>query len=222
MPVDKINSLADIAAALKTENPELYGQSLFARCEDWATTGKFGLPWYDENRGDENNHADIMFIGLDFGRVFDVEYEKTNPGKDPSYNRLVEVLKELRREFRIYCTNTSYYLRDSDEDVSGNSYVHKSEYWDASRLYLKKEIELVQPRLIISLGNDAYTRLIELFDITGKPYNWLDVISAENQRPPILVSYHPSPLNTTNWNSEYIPKLVAKIRGVLSEEMALS
>ena len=68
--------------------------------------------------------------------------------------------------------------------------------------YLEREIELIQPRVIVCLGRIAFERLLRIFSLRGAEFKFVHGASYKVRTPStaadvwILCSYHPSQQNT--------------------------
>jgi len=130
--------------------------------------------------GEGNEQADIMFIG-------DVPLEiEDNEGKaflgrgGEMLTAMIEkVLKTPRQE--VYLTNLLKCRPLANKEV------HESEY-HTCKAYLFKEIELVNPKVIVTLGEKAYHYLTN--DLTALKEVRGTVIEKEEHL--IVPTYHPS------------------------------
>ena len=119
--------------------------------------------------------ADLMIVGQDWG---DVRYFLTNQGLDNLANPTMRTLEKLLRsvgmdvslrEYRaeakgLFLTNAILCLKEGGLQAK----VHSSWVTNCATLFLKQQIEIVRPRVIVSLGQQAYHSICLAFRIRSK------------------------------------------------------
>ncbi|MCF6245063.1 MAG: uracil-DNA glycosylase [Sulfurovum sp.] len=113
--------------------------------------------------GEGNPHADIMFIG-DTPSSSDESVGKIFTGRSGEMlTKMIENVLKLQRE-DIYLTNILKCRSHENKDIS-------PKHAHTCLPYLLKEIDLVKPKVILTLGESAYQYLTEdntpLHDIRG-------------------------------------------------------
>lgn len=156
------------------------GPGTCCRCELWkratqAVVGEgprgAGVMLVGEQPGDEEDRAGHPFVGP-AGRLLRVLLGEA--GIDPAAAYLTNAVKHFRFEIR------------------GKRRLHKTpsqRELDACNLWLRKEIERVQPRVIVTLGTTALRAVIgERIPIVAARQRTL--VSLEGT--PVIATYHPS------------------------------
>jgi len=129
------------------------------------------------SKGDKN--ADIMFVG-DYPTSIENDKGEIFIGKSGEMiKNMIEKVLNIPQE-RVYITNIlKCYLP--------LNYKIQESYINNCKSYIKKEIELVKPRIIITLGEIAYQHITnssnKLKDIRG------NIIQKKNYK--IIPTYHP-------------------------------
>jgi DNA polymerase len=128
-----------------------------------------------------NPHATLMFIGEAPGADEDAQGEPFVGRAGQLLNKILDAIK-FRREDVYICNilkcrppgNREPQLEEIDQCIP----------------YLKKQIELVSPRVIVCLGLTAAKRLLHttesLARLRGRVLRWEDI--------PVMVTYHPAAL----------------------------
>ncbi len=134
--------------------------------------------------------ADLMFVGEGPGRDEDLEGE---PFVGRSGHLLDRVLQEelgIGRD-RVYISNTVKCRPPGNRDP------HPSEV-AACRPYLERQIELIEPRVIVTLGNFATRLLLDstrgIKQLRGRAYPYERAVSGKVSGPNVMVvpTFHPS------------------------------
>lgn len=207
-----------------------YEDTVFSVC-NWTKDNGFNLPWYD----DANERKGVMFIGQDFGNMDSAkaQYEERlkdsrfvpNCGggekhSDRSYRRLFDaVINPLKKVgIPVYCANSSYYLRPENEEEATKD--PNDTHWKLSKEILRKEITLIDPELIVTLGSEVSDRLDKIYSI--QEY-WKDIPKPSIVTTPlapcsVIVSYHPS---ASEFSFEYVQKLLELIHANVKQPTAV-
>jgi DNA polymerase len=155
--------------------------------------------------GEGNKKAEVMFIG-------DIPLEiEDNEGK-PFLGRggemltaMIEKVLDIPRQ-NIYLTNLLKCHPHANQEI------HKSEY-HTCKAYLFKEIELVNPKIIITLGEKAYHYLTN--DFTALKEIRGTVI--QKKRHIIIPTYHPNFLLKNPSLKKEVFKDLKKVRSCISK-----
>jgi len=121
--------------------------------------------------------ADILIVGQDWG---DVRYFNANRGLDDLKNPTVKTLEELLRSIdidasfsrygqvstKLFLTNAILCLKQGGLQAK----VETNWFSNCGRLFLKRQIEIVQPRVVVSLGERAYRSICSSFDLPIQPF----------------------------------------------------
>lgn len=129
--------------------------------------------------GEGNINAKLMFIG-DIPNISEDEIGRPFMGRAGEIlNKMIENVLHLKRS-DVYITNT---LKCKE----GSSSLNINEI-NLCRSYLLKEIELVNPSIIVCLGQKSYSNLteenIDISKIRGREMSFKDKV--------LLTTYHPS------------------------------
>ena len=128
-----------------------------------------------------NEHADILFIGEGPGETEDLE-GLPFVGKA---GQLLDVMLQL-----IGLDRSTVYIANIVKCRPPQNRDPKPEEKDACREWLNRQIELVQPEIIVCLGRIAATALIdENFKITRDHGQWFNIDGRK-----YFATYHPSAL----------------------------
>ena len=137
--------------------------------------------------GDGNPHADLMFIGEAPGEQEDLQ---GIPFVGRAGKLLDDILKaiDLTRE-QVFIANVLKCRPPNNRDP-------KTEEIELCEPYLKRQIELIQPKLIVALGRISATTLLRSKDslghMRGKVYSY--------HGTDMVVTYHPAALlRNPNW-----------------------
>lgn len=139
--------------------------------------------------GEGNLDAKVMFIGEAPGKK---EAETGRPFVGAAGNVLSEMLQEIDLEREdVYITNV---VKDRPPDNRDP----RSDEIDLYAPFLERQIEIIQPRVIATLGRFAMTFVLELFslplqgekisDLHGKPFD----VSASFGDVTVIPLYHPA------------------------------
>lgn len=128
-----------------------------------------------------NRHADLMLIGEAPGAEEDRQGEPFVGRAGKLLNAMLEAVGFQRED--VYIANILKSRPPKNRDP-------KPEEVAACEPYLKKQIELVNPRLILALGRVAAQNLLKvdtpIGKMRGKCYDYPD------PRVPVVVTYHPA------------------------------
>ena len=120
-----------------------------------------------------NLDAEIMIVGQDWG---DVRYFTTNAGheapRNPTNETLVKLLDSIRITIapptpqdsgggEVFLTNAILCLKQ--DGLQGA--VHSEWFENCGQHFLRPTIELVQPKILITLGKGAYRTIRTLYDL---------------------------------------------------------
>ena len=149
------------------------------KCDLWKTRRK---PVFGEGPAD----AEIMLVGLGPGRQEDLQ---GRPFVGAAGKFLNQLLSEagLRRE-EVYITNVMKCFLPENKATG--------EQVEACTPYLDRQIEIIEPKLIIALGNLAVTYLFGRFGLRAEPmekiHGKLYEISTLTYSGHIIPMYHPA------------------------------
>ena len=149
------------------------------KCDLWKTRRK---PVFGEGPAD----AEIMLVGLGPGRQEDLQ---GRPFVGAAGKFLNQLLSEagLRRE-EVYITNVMKCFLPENKATG--------EQVEACTPYLDRQIEIIEPKLIIALGNLAVTYLFGRFGLKAEPmekiHGRLYEISTLTYSGYIIPMYHPA------------------------------
>ena len=131
-------------------------------------------PW-SRLHGDLN--ADIMVVGQDWG---DTKYFQSNCGLDNLRNPTIRTLENLLRatgfgtslqtyehgDCGLFLTNAILCLKDGGLQAAVDSTWFKN----CGRLFLRPQIEIVSPQVVVSLGQRAHEAILAEFGIKKGPF----------------------------------------------------
>jgi DNA polymerase len=153
--------------------------------------------------GEGNEQADVMFIG-------DAPLEiEDNEGK-PFLGRGGEMLTAMIEKVLALPRQDVYVTNLLKCHPLANKEVHESEY-HTCKAYLFKEIALVQPKVIVTLGEKAYHYLTN--DVTALKEIRGTVIHKESYA--IVPTYHPSFLLKNPSLKKEVFEDLKKVKGLL-------
>jgi len=154
--------------------------------------------------GEGNEQADVMFIG-------DAPLEiEDNEGK-PFLGRGGEMLTAMIEKVLGLPRQSVYVTNLLKCHPLANKEVHESEY-HTCKAYLFKEIELVQPKVIVTLGEKAYHYLTN--DVTALKEIRGTIMQKESYA--IIPTYHPSFLLKNPSFKQNVFEDLKKVKKVLS------
>ncbi len=117
--------------------------------------------------GDGDPHADLMFVGEGPGRHED---EQGLPFVGPSGKLLEQLLGE------IGLTRPAVYIGNVVKCRPPNNRDPRPDEIDACKGYLRRQLELIQPRVVVTLGNFASKLLLRtetgITRLRGRAYDW--------------------------------------------------
>ena len=174
---------------LSTEKSERYFQLVEARKTCAACAGLTNPSTFHEGKFDSaqigpwsrwqgNLNAAVMIVGQDWG---DENYFKDNAGQEKPNNRTNETLRELLASVGLHIglpsqesagngllffTNAILCLKKGG--MQGK--VNKEWFSNCGTRFLKLTIEIVQPRILITLGERAYHAVADSFDLQRLPF----------------------------------------------------
>jgi DNA polymerase len=134
-----------------------------------------------------NPDADLMFIGEAPGAE---EEKQREPFVGPAGQLLTKIVQTmgLKRE-SVYISNIVKFRPSTGAPNQGTANrAPTSEEMEASVGFVKREIEIVQPKLIVALGGTAMTGLLGIEDGVGRARGHLHRFEGW----PTIVTYHPS------------------------------
>ena len=130
--------------------------------------------------GEGNPEAKLMFIGEAPGREEDIEGKPFVGRSGQMLTKMIENVLKLKRE-DVYITNIVKCRPPQNRDP-------QSEEVDVCRGYLLKEIEIVKPQIIVTLGRIAFSYLLNdatpITKARGKMYQFNAI--------KVIPTFHPS------------------------------
>lgn len=168
-----------------------------------------------------NLDADILLIGQDFG---DVDYYKKYDGKDypknPTNKNLILLFKELginlgesdnpNLDKKLYFTNAVLGAKvgqpSTDQKNGGMATPIKSKDWysDTAIKFIKPLIEIINPKIIITMGTTAYNVISIIYQLDKKTLKELIETNPIilNDKTKLFTVYHCSGLGLISRNFE--------------------
>ncbi len=128
-----------------------------------------------------NPQADIMFIGEAPGAEEDRQGEPFVGRAGRLLNEMLRALKLQRHE--VYIANVIKCRPPGNRDPHINEVAH-------CEPYLKRQVELVQPKVMVALGRIAAQNLLKSEQSLGKMRN--QVFHYGEGQTPVVVTYHPA------------------------------
>jgi uracil-DNA glycosylase len=131
-------------------------------------------PW---SRWQGNLGAKLMVVGQDWGDIgYFRKYEGREAERNPSNETLRELLSSVGIEINppsatddvesvIFLTNAILCLKEGGLGAS----VQSKWFTNCGRYFLKPTIEIVSPKIVVSLGEHAYRSIQRLYDLTRMP-----------------------------------------------------
>jgi len=127
-------------------------------------------PW---SRWQGNLSSKIMIIGQDWGTIqFFIENKGLEPTHNPTNDALVKLLASIGvpidqpcgkdTEGNVFLTNAILCLKDG-EDGGLQGTVQDQWFSDCGKLFLKPLIDLLEPKVIVTLGEKAYVAVTRLY-----------------------------------------------------------
>lgn len=132
--------------------------------------------------GDGNFNASIFFIGEAPGKKEDEIRLPFQGSAGKFLNEMIEAAGMERSD--VYITNIVKYRPPKNRDPSE---AEKQAFW----LYLLKELEIIQPKVIITLGRVSMSHFLPDASI-GEVHGQLFNIKVNNQEYMYIPLYHPS------------------------------
>ena len=128
-----------------------------------------------------NEHSDIMFIGEGPGEQEDLKGEPFVGPAGQLLDKMLELIGLDRN--KVYIANIVKCRPPSNRDP-------REDECEACIPWLKRQIELVDPKIIVCLGRIASIRLIDRdFRITKQHGIWYEIEGRD-----VIATYHPSAL----------------------------
>jgi len=134
--------------------------------------------------GTGNPNADLMFIGEAPGRDEDLKGE-------PFVGRAGQLLTDIIKAMRL--TRDDVYIANVIKCRPPENRNPEPDELDACRPYIRRQVELIQPKVIVALGRFALQSLLEKsFAITSARGQWLEYHGVK-----VMPTYHPAYLLRT-------------------------
>jgi len=131
-----------------------------------------------------NPNADLMFIGEAPGRDEDEQGE-------PFVGRAGQLLTDIIKAMKL--TRDDVYIANVIKCRPPENRNPEPDELDACRPYIRRQVELIQPRVIVTLGRFALQSLLEKsYGITSVRGTWLDYNGVK-----VMPTYHPAYLLRT-------------------------
>jgi len=131
-----------------------------------------------------NPNADLMFIGEAPGRDEDLKGE-------PFVGRAGQLLTDIIKAMQL--TREQVYIANVIKCRPPENRNPESDELDACRPYIRRQVELIQPRVIVTLGRFALVGLTEkVYGITSVRGHWLEYEGVK-----LMPTYHPAYLLRT-------------------------
>jgi len=131
-----------------------------------------------------NPNADLMFIGEAPGR------DEDEQGK-PFVGRAGQLLTDIIKAMKL--TRDDVYIANVIKCRPPENRNPEPDELDACRPYIRQQVEIIQPRVIVTLGKFALQSLLEkAYGITAVRGKWL-----EYQGVKVMPTYHPAYLLRT-------------------------
>lgn len=131
-----------------------------------------------------NPNADLMFIGEAPGRDED---EKGEPFVGRAGQLLTDIIKAMK------LTRDDVYISNVVKCRPPENRNPESEELDACRPYIRRQVEIIQPKVIVTLGKFALQSLTEQsYGITATRGQWLEYNGVK-----VMPTYHPAYLLRT-------------------------
>jgi DNA polymerase len=131
-----------------------------------------------------NPNADLMFIGEAPGRDEDEQGE-------PFVGRAGQLLTDIIKAMKL--TRDDVYIANVVKCRPPENRNPEPEELDACRPYIRQQVEIIQPRVIVTLGKFALQSLLEkAYGITSVRGKWLEYNGVK-----VMPTYHPAYLLRT-------------------------
>ncbi len=126
-----------------------------------------------------NPHADLMFIGEAPGRDEDIQGE-------PFVGRAGQLLTDIIKAMKL--TRNDVYIANVIKCRPPENRNPEPDELDACRPYIRRQVELIEPRVIVTLGRFALQSLLEKgYAISSVRGQWLDYNGIK-----VMPTYHPA------------------------------
>ena len=131
-----------------------------------------------------NPNADLMFIGEAPGRDEDLKGE-------PFVGRAGQLLTDIIKAMKL--TRDDVYIANVVKCRPPENRNPEPEELDACRPYIRRQVEIIQPKVIVTLGKFALQSLTEKsYGITATRGSWLEYNGVK-----VMPTYHPAYLLRT-------------------------
>jgi uracil-DNA glycosylase family 4 len=131
-----------------------------------------------------NPNADLMFVGEAPGRDEDLKGE-------PFVGRAGQLLTDIIQAMKL--TRDDVYITNVIKCRPPENRNPEPDELDACRPYIRRQIEFIKPKVIVTLGRFALQSLMERgYGITAARGNWLDYNGIK-----VMPTYHPAYLLRT-------------------------
>jgi DNA polymerase len=131
-----------------------------------------------------NPNADLMFIGEAPGRDEDLKGE-------PFVGRAGQLLTDIIKAMKL--TRDDVYISNVVKCRPPENRNPEPEELDACRPYIRRQVEIIQPKVIVVLGKFALQSLMEkAYGITATRGHWLEYNGVK-----VMPTYHPAYLLRT-------------------------
>ena len=154
--------------------------------------------------GDGSPNADLLFIGEAPGEKED---ETGLPFQGAAGKRLNELLdaSNLQRQ-DVYITNLVKYRPPNNRDPKSEE---KQAFWS----YLERELEIVNPKVILTLGRHSMSHFLPDATI-GDIHGQLHDVTVGGKNYTVAPLYHPA---ATLFNRKLLPEYMADLPRVIEE-----
>jgi uracil-DNA glycosylase family 4 len=126
-----------------------------------------------------NPNADLMFIGEAPGRDEDIQGE-------PFVGRAVQLLTDIIKAMQL--TRDDVYIANVIKCRPPENRNPEPDELDECRPYIRRQVEIIQPKVIVTLGRFALQSLTEkAFAISSVRGQWLDYNGVK-----VMPTYHPA------------------------------
>ncbi|MCF8461408.1 MAG: uracil-DNA glycosylase family protein [Flavobacteriales bacterium] len=156
--------------------------------------GQFIGPW---TRWQGNLNADIMIVGQDWGSQAEFKKMKGEDNKENPTNKfLSELMKELPSQ-SFFLTNAALCIRKGKAQGGLNE-----EWLFNCRSYLKEQIDIIKPKVIIALGQKTFYAVLGALELERnasiKFQKLVDEGARTHEGMQILPVFHPGGLGIRN------------------------
>jgi DNA polymerase len=152
------------------------------------------------SRWQDDINAELMIVGQDWGGDETYNDQKGMDKTDRTNKRLLILLKSVDFEILppekqqptkfLFFTNSVLCLR---EGSNAQGYVRSRCFKNCSIAFLRPQVELVNPKVVVTLGSSAYGSLVNVFG-KGPPLPMREAVIKDfqlNDRTVLVPVYHP-------------------------------